>query len=67
MPGGVPAAAVSEACDVADENLIRSKGCPLGHRLGGLVISATNVIPLRRQPFDGGHQENHDHRSVASQ
>ena len=32
MPGGLPTAAVTEAGDVADEDLLRPSGWPLGQR-----------------------------------
>jgi hypothetical protein len=38
VPAGVSAAAVSEAGDVADEDLAGAEGCPLGQRLGASVI-----------------------------
>jgi hypothetical protein len=38
------AAAVTEAGDVSDMDLVRARGCPLGQRVGGWVIHFPSVV-----------------------
>ena len=44
VPGRVSAAAVAEAGDVADEDLVGDRRWPLGHRVGGWVIHSPRVV-----------------------
>jgi hypothetical protein len=47
VPGGVSAAAVTEAGDVTDQDLVRSEEVPVGHRLGGRVIHLPLAVRTR--------------------
>jgi hypothetical protein len=41
----VPAAAVTEARDVTDENLLRAEGMAVGASVGGLSLNASRSMP----------------------
>ena len=46
-PRGVSAAAVAEAGDMPNENLVRAEGCLFGHRVGASVTHLPLVVRTR--------------------
>jgi hypothetical protein len=53
VPGGVSAAAVTVAGDMADQDLVGSERWPFGHRPGGWVIHLPLVVRTRSPSIFG--------------
>ena len=60
VPGGVSAAAVTEAGDVADEDLVRAEGVPVGASAGcfghPLAFGRPDEIALHFRQSSRGHR-----------